>query len=79
MKTKKTFKRAVHFKYWKIKSTEKLRIINQNFKFILKDKKFKNYKLYILGEGRDRNKISSLIDHLNLRKMLIYWVSKESI
>ena len=38
------------------------------FKFILKDKKFKNYKLYILGEGRDRNKISSLIDHLNLRK-----------
>tara|TARA_B100000963_G_scaffold106180_1_gene92170 strand:- start:7701 stop:9956 length:2256 start_codon:yes stop_codon:yes gene_type:complete len=38
------------------------------FGFILKNKKFKNYKLYILGEGRDRDKISSLIDHLNLKK-----------
>ena len=38
------------------------------FKNIISARKFENYKLYILGDGRDRSKLQSQIHRLNLTK-----------
>ena len=41
------------------------------FKNIISARKFENYKLYILGDGRDRSKLQSQIHRLNLQKSRI--------
>ena len=51
-----------------VKHLKNFPFLIKTFKNIISNKKFKNLKLFILGDGKDKNNLKEHINTLNLRK-----------
>ena len=67
VKEKKFFKNPFILSVGRLNSQKNYELLIRIFYHIIKDKKFKNYKLFILGDGREKEKLNKLINDCGLK------------
>ncbi len=69
-KEKKFFKNPFILSVGRLNPQKNYKFLIKIFKHIIINKKFKNFRLYILGEGRDKIKLKQFINDQNLKKKI---------
>ena len=69
---KKFFKYPFILSVGRLNSQKNYELLINIFKNIVKNRRFENYRLYILGDGREKRKLNKLITNLGLKIKLIF-------